>query len=102
VVPGFQEKVQGEVQPAPSTVNDRPVGALVTTYCTANTAKLAVTLLGAFMVRFCGVVVPLRAPVKPENWKPLLAVAATETTAPLVYQLLAGLIVPPALAAVVR
>jgi hypothetical protein len=64
--------------------------------------KFAVTDFGAFMVRFWGVVVPVRSPLKPENVNPLFAVALTETAAPLVYQPLAGLIVPPVLALVVR
>jgi hypothetical protein len=59
--------------------------------------KLAVTVAGALMVRFCGVVVPVRAPLKPVNWYPLLAVALTATTAPLLIHPLGGLIVPPAL-----
>ncbi len=66
--------------------------------------KLAVTVLGPLILRFCGVAVPLRLPLNPENWYPLLAAALTVTTAPALYQPLAGLIVPPAagVAVVVR
>jgi len=59
--------------------------------------KFAVTEAGALMVRFCGVVVPVRLPLKPENVYPLMAVALTGTTAPLLYQPLAGVMDPPAL-----
>jgi len=49
-------------------------------------------------------VLPLSAPLKPENVYALFAVALTLTNDPLVYQLLDGLIEPPAAgeAAVVR
>src|SRR5262245_11187828 len=60
------------------------------------TAKFAVTVAGPFMIRLCGVVVPDSAPAKPENWYPLLAAELTDTTAPLLYQALTGLMVPPA------
>jgi hypothetical protein len=62
----------------------------------------AVTLSAAFIVTVCGVPVPLSAPLKPENEYPLLAVAITWTEAPLLYHPLAGLIVPPVEADVVR
>jgi hypothetical protein len=64
--------------------------------------KAAVTDFGAFIVRVWGVTVPVRAPLKPENTNPGFAVALTEAVAPLLYQLLAGLIVPPVPALVVR
>src|SRR5712691_5715167 len=66
--------------------------------------KFAVTDAGPVMVRFCGVVVPDRAPAKPENWYPLLAAALTDITTPLLYQAVAGLMLPPAtgLTAVVK
>ena len=57
----------GAVQATPSTVSDRPAGELVTVI-EVKGPKLAVTLAAAFMVRFCGVVVPVSAPVKPVNW----------------------------------
>ena len=44
--------------------------------------KLAVTVAGAFMVKLCGVVAPLNAPLNPVNWKPEFAVALTGTTVP--------------------
>ena len=44
----------------------------------------------------------MRAPLKPENANPGFAVALTEAVAPLLYQPLAGLIVPPVPALVVR
>jgi hypothetical protein len=61
-----------------------------------------VTLSGALIVTVCGVAVPLSAPLKPVNEYPLLAVALTWTEVPLLYHPLAGLIVPPAEADVVR
>jgi hypothetical protein len=56
------------------------------------------------MVTVCGDVVPESPPLKPENVYPLLGVALTDGVVPLLYQPLAGLIVPSAdgLAAVVR
>ena len=39
--------------------------------------KFAATDFGAFMVRFWGVVVPVRSPLKPENVNPLFAAALT-------------------------
>lgn len=57
--------------------------------------KFAVTLSGPFIVRYCGVVVPPRLPLKPEKTYPLAAEALTWTTTPLLYHPLAGLIVPP-------
>ena len=48
----------------PSTEMFRPVGELV---MVCRPVKPAVTDCGAFMVTFCGVVVPLSAPLKPEK-----------------------------------
>ena len=57
--------------------------------------KLAVTLLGAVMLRVCGVVVPVRAPLNPTKEYPALGAALTTTESPLLYQPLPGLIIPP-------
>jgi hypothetical protein len=45
-------------------------------------AKLAVTVVGAFTVTFCGVVAPVRPPEKPVKTYPELAVALTGTIVP--------------------
>jgi hypothetical protein len=52
--------------------------------------KLAVTVAVPVTVKFCGLAVPVRAPVKPENRYPLFGVAVMATTEPLLYQPLAG------------
>jgi hypothetical protein len=44
---------------------ESPAGAEVTVWMAA--VKLAVTLLGAAMVTFCGVVTPVMSPLNPEN-----------------------------------
>jgi hypothetical protein len=69
-----------------------------------GSTKPAVVLAGAFIVTFCGLAVPVSAPLKPLNRYPVLAEALTATTVPVLYHPLAGLTVPPAtgLAAVVR
>ena len=67
LVPGVQETLQGAVQLLPSTDSDKPLGELVTVIVTAVPLKFAMTLAGPFMVKFCGVVVPLSAPLKPVN-----------------------------------
>ena len=89
------------MQPLPSTVSDNPAGEVVTVVPTLEAPKLAVTEAGALSVRFCGVVVPLRAPLNPANWLPRLAVALTATTVPLLYHALPGAMVPPEPAEVV-
>src|SRR5579863_3842567 len=58
-----------------------------------STLKLAVTLAGPVMIRFCGIV-PDSAPLKPMNWSPGLAVALIGTDVPLFTHSLAGLMVP--------
>jgi hypothetical protein len=63
--------------------------------------NVAPTLLGPDMVRFWGVAVPVRLPVKPANWKVLAAEALTETVAPALYHPLAGAMLPPPLATAV-
>src|SRR5258708_1805899 len=73
LAPAAHWNVQGAVQALPSTVSDNPAGEDVTVTPAVEVLKFAVTAAGAFMVRFCGVVVPLIAPLKPVNWKPLLA-----------------------------
>jgi hypothetical protein len=92
------------VQAALSTVSDNPAGELATVTLTCDVVNAAVTDSGPLIVTFCGVVAPVNAPEKLTNWYPLLAVALTPTTAPALYQPLAGAIVPPAagLAAVIR
>jgi hypothetical protein len=54
-------------------------------------AKLAVTDFGPFMVRFCGLVLAVRSPVKPEKMYPAAGIAVTCTDVPLLYQELLGL-----------
>jgi hypothetical protein len=64
--------------------------------------KVAVTERGPFMVGVCGLVEPLKPPLKPVNAYPALAAAVTSTDARSLYQPLAGLMLPPVPAAVVR
>jgi hypothetical protein len=87
--------LHGDVQPALSTVNANPTGELVTVMATV-VPNVAVTVAAADIVTFCGVVVPLSAPVNPVNWYPAFAVALTLTTVPALYHPLDGAIVPPA------
>jgi hypothetical protein len=103
VDPGTHCKLHGDVHPVLSTVNASPAGALVTVIATV-VPNVAVTVVAADIVTFCGVVVPLSAPVNPVNWYPAFAVALTDTTVPALYHPLDGAIVPPAdgLADVVR
>src|ERR1035438_8602513 len=102
VLPAAHTTVQGAAQALPSTVRGGPAG-LATMVWVKNGTKFAVTPAGPAMAgRFCGLVTPLSAPVKPENWYPLLAWALTEGDDPALYQPLAGWIVPPLAAAVVR
>src|ERR1044071_2903357 len=71
-----------------------------------RTPKLAVTVFGAFMVRFCGLVVPVRSPLKPVKAYPALGVAwmSIDPTGPNcgVIHVLPGLMEPPFVALVVR
>ena len=60
-------KLQGAVHGVESTVSDRPEGAVVTV-TVVKAAKLPVTLTGAFMVTFWGVMVPVKPPLNPLNW----------------------------------
>jgi hypothetical protein len=53
--------------------------------------KLAVTLTEPVIVRFCGLVVPLKAPEKPENKYPLAGVAVIWTCVPALYAQQGGL-----------
>ena len=92
---------QGDVQAVPSMVRASPAG-LVAMVSVNTAAKLAATVTGAFMVTFCGVVVPLNPLENPLKRFPALADALTETTEPALYQPLAGLMLPPAPALVVR
>jgi hypothetical protein len=82
--------------PANATVPDvpKPVPVMVTLVPTApdvgemdvmvgTGVKFAVTLSFPLMVRFCGVVVPLRLPLNPEKTYPLAADALTCTTVPV-------------------
>src|SRR6266536_4215183 len=55
--------------------------------------KFAVTLLLVFMITYPGEP-PVKEPLNPVNWYPALAAAVTVTCVPLLYQLLAGYIVP--------
>ena len=64
--------------------------------------KNAVTDAGPLMVRFAGLLVVDKVPLKPENWKPVAAVALMGTTVPALNHPLGGLIVPPVPARVVR
>jgi hypothetical protein len=64
----------GVGEPVAVTVNDPAVptvnvvlALLVIAGGVPNVAKFAVTLLGAFMTRFCGLVVPVRSPENPVN-----------------------------------
>jgi hypothetical protein len=66
VDPGAHWKLHGDVHPVLSTVNASPAGALVTVIATV-VPNVAVTVAAADIVTFCGVVVPLRAPVNPVN-----------------------------------
>ena len=65
----------------------------------AGWLKLAVSLVGLVMLNVSVFVLLLvvMVPVKPVNWKPLLAVALTVTPNPLFHQLMPGLglIIPP-------
>jgi hypothetical protein len=65
--PGAHWKGQGEVQAVLSTVRESPAGELATVKATELRVKLAVTEAGALRVRFCGEVVPERAPENPEK-----------------------------------
>ena len=65
--PGVHWNAHGEVQLVPSTVSTRPAGALVAV-TVGSPVKFAVTVTGAIIVTFCGVVVPLNPPENPENW----------------------------------
>jgi hypothetical protein len=53
---------QGGIQALPSTVRLRPTGELVTVIETGSRENVAVTVVGAFIVRFCGVVEPESPP----------------------------------------
>ena len=66
--------------------------------------KFAVSVAGAFIVRFSGVVVVVTVPVNPANWLPVVAVPLIGTTVPAVNHPLGGLIDPSldGFAAVVR
>jgi uncharacterized SAM-binding protein YcdF (DUF218 family) len=96
LVPGVHWNEHGAVHAAASTVRLSPAGLLVTVMLTGDAVKFAVTLKGPFIVTFCGVAVPVSAPLNPENVYPEAALALTETTAPALYHPVAGLIVPPA------
>ena len=65
--PGVHWTLHGAEHALPSTVSDNPAGALVTVTLIAEAVKFAVSVAGAFIVRFCGVVVPLNAPENPVN-----------------------------------
>ena len=79
----------------PSTVSDRPPGAVFTVARTVAT-KFAVTLFGALIVTEVGLLDPDASPDQLEKRKPLLAVALTETTEPLSRKLdPLGDVVPP-------
>jgi hypothetical protein len=85
---------------APSTVRESPTGD-VTSVVVGNTAKLALTDVGPLRVSVCGVDVPLSAPENPVNQYPPPAVALTGTV-PAFCQPLAGEMLPPLPADVVR
>ena len=66
--------------------------------------KFAVTNSGPVIVKFCGLELPREAPVapvNPANWYAVADVAVTVAVWPLLIHSLAGLIDPPAEAAVV-
>jgi hypothetical protein len=67
VEPAVHCNEQGDVQATLSTVSESPAGELATVMAAALLAKLAVTDVGAFIVTFCGDVVPVKAPEKPEK-----------------------------------
>ena len=66
-----------------------------------STAKLAVTVAALLSVSVCGVAVPLSAPPNPVNVYPPAGAALTWTV-PAFCHPLAGEMLPPALAEVVR
>src|SRR5262249_36787843 len=101
-VPEVQLRLQGDTHPTLSTLRLNPTGTEVTVIELEPALKAAETERGALMVTLWGVVVPVRSPLNPENVKPRLAVALTGTIVPLLYQALAGLIVPPVPALVVK
>jgi hypothetical protein len=55
------------VQATLSTVSESPAGELATVMAVVLVANPAVTEAGAFIVTFCGDVVPVKAPEKPEK-----------------------------------
>ena len=65
LVPDVHCTEHGAAQLVPSTVSVSPAGTLATVTCTAETLKLAVTVVGPLTVRFCGFVAPDRPPEKP-------------------------------------
>ena len=68
-----------------------------------STAKLAVTVVGAPMVKLVGLAVPLIVPPpKPVKEYPALGVAVTWTVTPAVCHPLGGEMLPPVPADVVR
>jgi hypothetical protein len=71
------------------------LGCAVKLVCVVS-AKFAVTVAGAFTVTVCGLVAPLRAPLKPTNWYPELADAEIASWFPGGTYNVAGEMVPPA------
>src|SRR5690348_13979759 len=62
VVPGVHCKAHGAVQFVPSTASVKPEGALAIVTA-VGAVKAAVTEAAALIVTFCGVVVPVKAPL---------------------------------------
>lgn len=83
------------VKGIPLTFCPGSTGWSATGFSTKSGPKLAVTLLGAVILTFCGVAVPVRSPPNPENAGAPLAAALTVTTSPLLCHPLAGPIFPP-------
>jgi hypothetical protein len=67
VDPAVHCNEQGDVQATLSTVSESPAGELATVMAVVLVANPAVTEAGAFIVTFCGDVVPVKAPEKPEK-----------------------------------
>lgn len=69
-------------------------------------AKLAVSVIGPFMIKVAGLPEPLKdptpLPIQPVNVKPLFGKAEMVTLCPALIQLLNGLTVPPVPAFIVK
>src|SRR5215471_2556773 len=87
-----------------STVSARPGGSLRSVTDTTG-AKVAVSLIGPFMITEAGLFSPVKdpgpLPVQPTNVRPALGMARIETTLPAAWNPLAGVTVPPSPALVV-